>query len=39
MNRTIYSAAVDTSFDTRFKFNKFYEDQMEVVVRTSISHK
>ena len=33
---TIHSAAVDTSFDTRFELN-FYEDQKEVGVRTSFS--
>ena len=36
-DRTIHSAAVDTSFDTRLI--NFYEDQKEVGLRTSISHK
>ena len=39
IDRTIHSAAVDTSLDTRFEFNNFYEDQKKVGVRTSISHK
>ena len=38
-DRTIHSASVDTSIDTRFGFNIFYEDQKEVGVRTSILHK
>ena len=33
-DRSIHSAAVDTSFDTRFEFDNFYEDLKEIGVRT-----
>ena len=39
MIEPLYSAAVDTSFDTRFEFNIFHEEQKEVGICISISHK
>ena len=39
MDRTMYSASIDLSFDSRFEFGYFYEEQKEIRMCKSISHK